>query len=186
MMKMNKSFYTTIAAIVIFVLFLLCGTLCTKCADASDTSSEKKPMTRPMYDWHYGVIDDVVFVADVCGRNRNEDNAFIHIRKPVSGIGGDGTELWINVGDGYVLKWQNGCETRTYSVKFATNDYTKSFSSACTCVHNENGNVLRVDYPESIITLLGMSNKFQMTILNRGNVFDTYYFDVVKRFSWEN
>lgn len=181
--KLNGWLYTTIAAIVLFALGVLLATLyLNRIRPINGNDYENDNVQFSMYNWNYGVINDSIMVADVCGINDSYDEAFLHLRKPIKG--GWDSELWLKPGDG--LKWCRGYERITYSVKFSTVDQTESFSSACTCVNNENGNVLKVDYPSKIIDFVCVTDSFQLVILHKGKIYDTYHFSVAKPFAWKH
>lgn len=177
MKKYKDWLYVTIAAVVIFVFGILCATFYLMYAESDEeVAKELEELPRPfsMYDWHTGTSDNIITVADICGKDASDDNVFLHVRD----LGTD-REVWFKIGDGVGLRWRPGFERITYTIKFSTEDYTTSHSSACTCVHNENGNVLRVDYPESILKLLYKEKKFNVTLLCKGKTVGLYRFDAI-------
>lgn len=146
-------------------------------SEEDETTKEMVEMPVPfsMYNWRVGTSDNVIKVADVCGKDADDNNVFLHVRDL-----GANRELWFKIGDGVGLRWRIGYERITYTIKFSTEDYTMSHSSACTCVHNENGNVLRIDYPQNILKLLYKENKFTVHLLCGGKVVGVYRFDAIK------
>lgn len=161
-----------VSASVIFCLMLLVLHLLTR---PDEVVEEKPQLPFSMYNWRIGTSDDIIKVADICGKNATDDNVFLHVRQIDAN-----REVWLRIGDGYGIKWRIGDERITYSVKFSSVDYMKSYSSACTCVHNDNGNVLRVDFPKNILDFLYEEKDFSITILRKGAVVDTYNFSALQ------
>jgi hypothetical protein len=143
--------------------------------DETDKEMVDMPVPFSMYDWRVGTSDNTITVADICGKDAEDNNVFLHVRD----LGTD-RELWFKIGDGVGLRWRIGYERITYTIKFSTEDYTVSHSSACTCVHNENGNVLKIDYPQNILKLLYKEDKFTVHLLCGGKVVGLYRFDAIK------
>ncbi len=150
-----------------------------KTAPTEAQEEDKMPVGFSMYDWHTGIANDNVKVADIYGRNQKDDNACVHVRKV------DGREeLWLCFDDACPIKWLLGFERITYQVSIMTKDYAYTYSSACTCIHNENGNVLRVDYPQNMLKLFSEHNEFFLTLLRKGKQVDTFHFDAIKPLEW--
>ena len=168
-MVLKKGWWIPIVgALAVFLVGLLLLHLWTR---PTEVVEEKTPLPFSMYNWRIGTSDDIIKVADICGKNATDDNVFLHVRQIDAN-----REVWLQIGDGYEIKWRIGEQRITYSVKFSSVDYMKSYSSACTCVHNENGNVLRVDYPKNILGFLYEEKDFSVTILRKGATVDTYNF----------
>ena len=159
-------------AIIIFVLILIAYAAFSPYEENIEEQPQK-PFS--MYDWRYGTVNGYIGVADVCGKNTRDDNMFLHIRKIDKS-----QEIWIKCDDDYDLKWRVGYERITYSLKFTSDDYKHSFTSSCTCIHNENGNVLNVDYPQDILSLLAKQCLFNVKILRMGTEYDDFTFSTTE------
>lgn len=181
-MKATKdSFYSSVLPWIIFLFFIagvavyFNSVLIGSEEDEGQKESPELQLPFSMYDWRVGTSDNTITVADICGKDAADNNVFLHVRD----LGID-RELWFKIGDGVGLRWRIGYERITYSIKFSTEDCTVSHSSACTCVRNENGNVLRIDYPQNILKLLYKENKFTVHLLCGGKVVGVYRFDAIK------
>lgn len=177
----EDSFFSSVLPWVIFLFFMVGVAVYFNSVfigseeDGAQKESSELQLPFSMYDWRIGTSDNTITVADICGKDSADDNVFLHVRD--SGVD---RELWFKIGDGVGLRWRIGYERITYAIKFTTEDYTVSHSSACTCVRNENGNVLRIDYPQNILKLLYKENKFTVHLLCGGKVVGVYRFDAIK------
>lgn len=147
---------------------------------AEHTEIEETPIPFSAYDWHRGIVNDTIIVYDVYGKNKSDDNLRLHVREV-----GEEREVWLRVGNGYQTKCRVGYEDKTYSVQFSTKDCMDSYTSICTVIFNENGAVLKVNYPQHIIDLMTDNNQFNVAILCHGRLADIYEFSVIKPLNFE-
>lgn len=176
--KMKKSKIDILLELGCGLCCLLILTMAYFCTRETEQKEPEVQLPFSWYDWRVGSFNDTVTIADVCGQNDAEEKIYVHLRKI-----GTGRELWLKVEDVYKLRCRIGCERTTFTVKFSTTDYITNHTSACTCVHNEDGDVLRVDYPQRIFELLDAERDFMITILYRGAIVDTYKFHTIQPLS---
>lgn len=176
----EDSFFSSVLPWIIFLFFMVWVAVYFNSVfigseeDEGQKESPELQLPFSMYDWHTGTCNNSMTVSDICGKDANDNHVFLHVRNF-----GDKQEVWFKIGDGVGLKWRIGYEHVTYTIKFSTEDYTISHSSVCTCVHNENGNVLKVDYSQNILKLLREQRKFTVTLLCRGKYVGVYKFNAI-------
>lgn len=151
------------------MLLLLVGT------SVMDNKGEPLPpidMPFNMYTWHYNKPKkNCVNVADICGRNDDGDNAFIHIRKEPSGL----TEVvfWIYE-DGfpqgnYLIKTDFGKESKIYKTQLRLGG---------------KGKVLFLNDALDIIEKMKKNKSFNITLIESGDTLGCYHYEGYRPLQW--
>jgi hypothetical protein len=125
-----------------------------------------------MYEWHYSTTKQGVVVADICGKNEQEDNAFIHIRKEPSGL----TE---------VIFWLADSTLPNARYKIATEfgEVHKTFKTKTRFTNNNS--VLYIRKPFEIIGLMKKNKSFKFMLMSGRDTLDCYTFQNFEVFQWD-
>ena len=124
-----------------------------------------------MYEWHYSTTKQGVVVADICGRNEREDNAFIHIRKEPSGL----TE---------VIFWLADSTLPNARYRMATEfgEVHKTFKTKTRFINNNS--VLYMRRPFDLIELMKKNKSFKFMMLKGRDTLNCYTFQSFEELQW--
>lgn len=140
--------------------------------DVNDGDTEQvRYLPFDMYKWHYGKATQGIIVADICGRNNDEDNAFIHIRKEPSGL----TEVvfWI---------YEDGFPQGNYLIK---TDFGKESKIHKTQLRlGGKGKVLFLNDALDIIEEMKKNKSFNFTLIESRDTLGCYHYEDYKPLQW--
>ncbi len=165
-----KETHIFLCAFSAFVLLLFFGTCIT---DEGGNAKTFIGVPFDMYSWHYGKAKQGnVIVADLCGRNINGDNAFIHVRKEPSGL----TEVVFSLYD-------DNFSQGNYTIDAKFGNVHKLYKTQLRLGGKDS--VLFLDRPLNIIELMKQYETFRFLLLKNRDTIDNFLFETPKPFQWD-